>query len=116
MRSNDSSARPKQRPHSNAGLSKTDGAAVLHGTLAVTAMAQDDLAAEQREASLASSSPPTYLQIVLPEQAVRAAGHGQLRKARELLSQMEEISRRMGFSESQAFVLCQILDRNGTRQ
>ncbi len=88
------------------GLQKTDGAAVLHAVLAVNAMAQDDSAVEQREASLASADPPTYLRLVLPAQAGRAAGHGQLRKAQELLSQVEDISRRMGFSESQAFALC----------
>jgi eukaryotic-like serine/threonine-protein kinase len=90
----------------NTGLQKTDGAAVLHAALAMTAMAQDDLAAEQHEAALPGSSSPVYLRTVLPEQAVRAAGHGQLRKAQDLLSQAEVISRRLGFSESQAFALC----------
>jgi Flp pilus assembly protein TadD len=88
------------------GLQKTDGAAVLHGVLAVNAMAQDDLATEQKEAALTSTSPPTYLGLLLPSEAARAAGHGQLRKAQGFLTQMEEISRRMGFSESQAFALC----------
>ena len=88
------------------GLQKTDGAAVLHAVLAVTAMVQDDLAVEQQEASLTSRNPPSYLQLLLPPQAARAAGHGQLRKAQGLLSQVEDISRRMGFSESQAFALC----------
>jgi serine/threonine protein kinase/Flp pilus assembly protein TadD len=87
------------------GLQKTDGAAELHAVLAVNAMAQDDLATEQREAAFTSASPPTYLQLLVA-QAGRAAGHGQLHKARELLSQAEDISRRMGFSESQAFALC----------
>jgi tetratricopeptide (TPR) repeat protein len=90
----------------NTGLQKTNDAAVLHGTLAVTAMAQDDLAAEQREAALTSAYPPDYVRFVLVAQARKAAGLGQLRKAQGLLSQVEEISRRLGFSESQAFALC----------
>jgi len=90
----------------NTGLQKTDGAAELHAVLAVNAMAQDDLATAQKESDLTSASPPIYLELLLPVQAARAAGHGQLRKARELLSQAEDISRRMGFSESQAFALC----------
>src|ERR1700730_17630902 len=90
----------------NTGLQKTDGAAELHSVLAVNARAQDDLATAQKESDLTSASPPIYLELLLPVQAARAAGHGQLRKARELLSQAEDISRRMGFSESQAFALC----------
>ena len=90
----------------NAGLQKTDGAPVLHGALAMTAMAQDDLPAEQKEAALTSTSSPAYVRMVLPAQATRAAGHGQLRKAQDLLSQAEVISRRIGFSESQALALC----------
>ena len=89
----------------NTGLQKTDGAAVLHVALAETAMAQDDTAAEQKEAALASTNPPSYLQLLFA-QTGWAAGHGQLRKAQDLLSQAEDISRRMGFSESQARALC----------
>ncbi|MFI5059071.1 MAG: protein kinase [Candidatus Acidiferrales bacterium] len=89
----------------NTGLQKTDGAAVLHEALAVNAMAQDDSAAEQREAVLTSTSPPNYLGLVFA-QAAKAAGRGQLRKAQNLLSQAEDISRRMGLSESQAVALC----------
>jgi eukaryotic-like serine/threonine-protein kinase len=89
----------------NTGLQKTDGAAVLHVALAETAMAQDDTAAEQKETALASMNPPSYLQLLFA-QTGWAAGHGQLRKAQALLSQAEDISRRMGFSESQARALC----------
>jgi eukaryotic-like serine/threonine-protein kinase len=88
----------------NTGLQKTDGAAVLHVALAETAMAQDDTAAEQKEAALASTNLPGYLQLLFA-QTGWAAGHGQLRKAQDLLSKAEDISRRMGFSESQAFAL-----------
>jgi serine/threonine protein kinase/tetratricopeptide (TPR) repeat protein len=90
----------------NTGLQKTDGAAVLHAALAMTAMAQDDLPAEQREAALTSAYPPDYVRFVLFAQAAKAAGHGQLRKAQDLLSQAEVISRRVGLSESQALALC----------
>jgi serine/threonine protein kinase/Flp pilus assembly protein TadD len=89
----------------NTGLQKTDGAAVLHVALAETAMAQDDTATEQKEAALASTNPPSYLQLLFA-QTGWAAGHGQLRKAQDLLSKAEDISRRMAFSESQAFALC----------
>jgi eukaryotic-like serine/threonine-protein kinase len=94
------------RAIANTGLQKTDGAAVLHAVLTLTAMAQDDLPAEQREAALTSAYPPDYVRFVLFAQAAKAAGHGQLRKAQDLLSQSEVISRRIGFSESQALALC----------
>jgi eukaryotic-like serine/threonine-protein kinase len=90
----------------NSGLQKTNDAPVLHAQLTLTALAQDDIAAEQREATLTSAYPPDYVRFVLVAQARKAAGRGQLRKAQGLLSQEEEISRRLGFSESQAFALC----------
>jgi ATP/maltotriose-dependent transcriptional regulator MalT len=91
----------------NSIYQRAGGAAPMHALLALTAMAQEDPVAEKREVSLASADPPEYfLRFVLPTQAVRAAGRGQLRKARELLSQEEDLARQLGFSEPQAMAVC----------
>lgn len=91
----------------NAGLQKTDGALVLHAQLSLTAMAQGDASTEQREAALSTGDHPDFVRFVLFPQALKATGNGQLHKAQELLSQAEDISRRLGLSELQALALCE---------
>jgi predicted Zn-dependent protease len=60
----------------------------------------------EKESAVLSRDPATYLAFLPFAEARRAAGHGQLRKSLEFLSQAEEISRREGFSELQALATC----------
>ncbi len=92
---------------SNEGLKKIEGATVLHTMLALTALAQGDTASEQKETLLAAENPAELARFLLPSKATRAAGHGQLQKATEFLSQAEDIARRTGSTELQAILICQ---------
>jgi eukaryotic-like serine/threonine-protein kinase len=83
---------------------------------------QGDEATEQKEAALSSKDSADYVRFVLFSEAARAAGHGQVRKARELANHMEELSQRDGLHESQALAICgkaqlNVLfgDKNGKR-
>src|SRR5262249_40854315 len=87
-------------------LQRTNGAPLFHGALAMTAAAQGDAAAVEKETQLAAADPADSAAWVIPLQAVRAAGHGQFRKAEQILSQAEEISRREGLPESRALAIC----------
>jgi serine/threonine protein kinase/tetratricopeptide (TPR) repeat protein len=88
------------------GLQKTDDSIVLHGVLALNALAAGDAETLEKETILIKRDPGTYVNFLPFSQARRAAGHGQLRKALEFLSQAEEISRREGFSELQGQAMC----------
>jgi len=89
------------------GLQKTDDSMTLHGMLALNALAEGDAATLEKESAIVSRDPATYVTFLPFAEARRAAGHGQLRKSLEFLSQAEEISRREGFSELQALATCQ---------
>jgi serine/threonine protein kinase/tetratricopeptide (TPR) repeat protein len=89
------------------GLQKTDDSMTLHAMLALNALAEGDAATLEKESAIVSRDPATYVTFLPFAEARRAAGHGQLRKSLEFLSQAEEISRREGFSELQALATCQ---------
>jgi tetratricopeptide (TPR) repeat protein len=91
---------------SRTALQKFNDSAVFHATLALTAMMEGDEAAEQKEAALSSKDSIDYVRFVLPAQTTRAAGHGQLRKAQEFATHLEELSQRDGLRESQALTMC----------
>jgi Flp pilus assembly protein TadD len=88
------------------GLQKTDDSMTLHAMLALNALAEGDAATLEKESAVVSRDPATYVTFLPFAEARRAAGHGQLRKSLEFLSQAEEISRREGFSELQALATC----------
>jgi tetratricopeptide (TPR) repeat protein len=88
------------------GLQKTDDSITLHAMLALNALAEGDTATLEKESAGVSRDPATYVTFLPFAEARRAAGHGQLRKSLEFLSQAEEISRREGFSELQALATC----------
>jgi serine/threonine protein kinase/tetratricopeptide (TPR) repeat protein len=88
------------------GLQKTDDSVVLHAMLALNALAEGDAGTLEKESAVVSRDTATYVTFLPFSQARRAAGHGQLRKSEEYLTQAEEISRRQGFSELQALALC----------
>src|SRR5260370_20083050 len=88
------------------GLQKTDDSITLHAMLALNALAEGDTATLEKESAGVSRDPATYVTFLPFAEARRAAGHGQLRKSLEFLSQVEEISRREGFSELQALATC----------
>ena len=87
-------------------LQKTNDAPMFHGVLAMVALTQGDMATFAKETKLAASDPATVIGFALLPEAGRAAGHGQLRHAEELLSQTEEASHRAGLPESQARAQC----------
>jgi len=89
------------------GLQKTDDSITLHAMLALNALAEGDAVTREKESAVVSRDPATYVTFLPFAEARRAAGHGQLRKSLEFLSQAEEISRREGFSELQALATCQ---------
>jgi serine/threonine protein kinase/tetratricopeptide (TPR) repeat protein len=88
------------------GLQKTDDSMTLHAMLGLSALAEGDAATLEKESAIVSRDPGTYVNFLPFAEARRAAGHGQLRKSLEFLSQAEEISRREGFSELQALATC----------
>ena len=65
-------------------------------------MIEGDDATEQKEAALSSKDSVDYVRLVLLIEAARAAGHGQVHKAQELATHVEELSQREGLRESQA--------------
>jgi eukaryotic-like serine/threonine-protein kinase len=87
-------------------LQRTNGAPIFHAVLGMIALVGADAAAVEKETALAAADPADTVRFLLPAQAGRATGHGQLRKAQQLLSQTEEISRREGLTESQAQAVC----------
>jgi len=87
------------------GLQKTDDSIVLHSMLALNALAEGDAQTLEKESAVLKRDPGS-VNFLAFSQASRAAGHGQLRKALEFLSQAEEISRRERYSESQAEATC----------
>jgi serine/threonine protein kinase/tetratricopeptide (TPR) repeat protein len=91
----------------NSGLQKTDDSIQLHGMLAQNAMAEGDAEALKKEVAIIRKDPATYVTLLPFAQARRAAGHGQLKKSLQVLSEAEEISRREGFSELQAQATCE---------
>ena len=91
---------------SRTALQKFNDAAIFHSTLALTAMIEGDDATEQKEAALSSKDSADYVRLVLLIEAARAAGHGQVRKAQELATHVEELSQREGLRESQALGMC----------
>src|SRR5262249_8308715 len=87
-------------------LQKTHGAPLFHAELAGVALVQGDTATFSSETQLAAADPASLIGFALLPEAGRAAGHGQLRKAEELLLRAEDASRRAGLSESQAQAVC----------
>ena len=87
-------------------LQKTNGAPLFHAELAGVALVQGDTATFSRESQLAAADPASLISFALLPEAGRAAGHGQLRKAEELLLRAEDASRRAGLPESQAQAVC----------
>src|SRR5579862_4589181 len=78
----------------NAGMKRVGDVPVVHAMLAVTALAQGDMATEEREIGLAGEDAGDVVRFVFFAQAGRAAGHGQLRKAEERLQKWEDAARR----------------------
>jgi len=91
---------------SRTGLQKFNDSPLFHATLALTAIMEGDEATEQKEAALSSKDSVDYVRLVLFTEASRAAGHGQVRKAQEFATHMEELSQREGLRESQALAMC----------
>jgi eukaryotic-like serine/threonine-protein kinase len=88
------------------GLQKTDDSIALHGALALNALAEGDARTLEKETAVLSRDPFTFVAFLPFAEASRAAGHGQLRKSQEFLTQAEDISRREGVSELQALAIC----------
>jgi len=89
------------------GLQKTDDSLVLHSMLALTAMIAGDAAGLEKEAAIVKKDPSYYVNFLAFSEARRAAGHGQLKKSLEFLSEAEEITRREGMAELQAGAVCE---------
>ena len=87
-------------------LQKTNDAPLFHATLADIALMQGDSATFAKEIQLAAGDQASVISLALLPEAGRAAGLGQLRKAEELFSRLEEASRRAGLPESQARAVC----------
>ena len=87
-------------------LQKTNDAPMFHVMLALTALAQGDMASFGKETKLGAGDQASVIGLALLPEAGRETGHGQLRHAEEVLSQVEGASRRAGLSESQALALC----------
>ena len=88
------------------GLQKTDDSMTLHAMLALNALAEGDAGTLEKESAVLSRDPATLVTFLPYSQARRAAGHGQLRKSQEFLTQAEEITRREGMAELQALAIC----------
>jgi len=87
-------------------LQKTNDAPLFHAELAGIALTHGDAAAFAKERQLGAGDPASVISLALLPEAGRAAGGGQLRKAEELLSRVEDASRRAGLPESQARAVC----------
>jgi serine/threonine protein kinase/tetratricopeptide (TPR) repeat protein len=88
------------------GLQRFNDSPLFHAMLALTALTDGDTATQQKEAALSSKDAADYARFVLLAEASRAAGHGQVRKAQELATQIEELAQREGLHESQALAMC----------
>ena len=89
------------------GLQKTDDSLVLHSMLALNAMIAGDAATFEKESAIVKKDPSYYVNFLAFSQARRAAGHGELKKSLEFLSEAEEITRREGMAELQADAVCE---------
>jgi serine/threonine protein kinase/tetratricopeptide (TPR) repeat protein len=90
----------------NDGLRRIGSAPALHSVLALTAIMLGDTTAEQKEMAQAKDNPSELVRFLLPPKAFRAAGHGQLQKAQELLQQSEDLARAAGSTELTANATC----------
>jgi serine/threonine protein kinase/tetratricopeptide (TPR) repeat protein len=88
------------------GLQKTDDSLVLHSMLALTAMIAGDAVSFEKEVAIVKKDPSYFVNFLAFSEARRAAGHGQLKKSLEFLSEAEEITRREGMAELQAGAVC----------
>jgi len=94
------------RTVAQAALQKTDDAPLFHAELANVALIQGDAASFGKETQLGAGDPASLIDFALLPEAGRTAGHGQLRKAEQLLSRIEDASRSAGLPESQAQAVC----------
>jgi len=74
--------------------------------LANVALIEGDAASFAKETQLGAGDPASLIDFALLPEAGRTAGHGQLRKAEQLLSRIEDASRSAGLPESQAQAVC----------
>ncbi len=88
-------------------IKKVGDTPIAHTMLVSTAIAQGDAASEQRELALANRDSGDLIRFILPAQAGRAAGHGQLKKAQEFLEKWEEVARGISATELAAGAICQ---------
>lgn len=92
------------------GFKKVGSAGLLHFLLALTALVQGDSATEQKELGLLVKENADFTRFLLHAQALRAAGHGQLRKVHALLQKSVELVELSGATEkaeSKATAICQ---------
>ena len=82
----------------NQALQRKAGGTAVHEDLYLIALAQGDSAAAAREATLAKASPQGEFDLMIRESGI-AAAHGQLRGSFDLNKQIEEKSRKLGFSD-----------------
>ena len=91
----------------NESIKKVGDTPIAHTMLVSTAIAQGDAASEQRELALANRDSGDLIRFILPAQAGRAAGHGQLQKAQEFLEKWEQVARGISATELAAGAICQ---------
>jgi serine/threonine protein kinase/tetratricopeptide (TPR) repeat protein len=94
------------RTITHTALQKTNDAPLFHATLASIALMQADSATFAKETQLAASDQASTISLAWLPEATRTAGLGQLRKSEELLSRIEDASRRAALPESQARAVC----------
>jgi len=94
------------RTVAQAALQKTNDAPLFHAELANVALIEGDAASFAKETQLGAGDPASLIDFALLPEAGRTAGHGQLRKAEQLLSRIEDASRSAGLPESQAQAVC----------
>jgi serine/threonine protein kinase/tetratricopeptide (TPR) repeat protein len=87
-------------------LQKTNDAPLFHAESADLALVQGDTATFAKETQLGAGDQASLIGLALLPEAGRAAMHGHLHKAEELLSRIEDASRRAGLPESQARAVC----------
>jgi len=91
----------------NQSFKRVGNAGMFHTMLALTALTQGDTATEEKETALGRDNAADLVRFVIPAQANRTAGLGQLKRAQEILQKSIELTQSADDAETRASAICE---------